>query len=170
MNFTVSSYHVAYAFHSKSTKYVFLKIKELLAWNRRDSWCLSGSNEIQTYNDLVRQWTLNHLANWPNGWAELGVLICTVHLPVCSYHFNYLFQSESTLYICLKVKEILARNTGDLWSLSDCNRTPTHNHLVRKWTLNHLAKLTKGLNWVVSTYMYGAFAGMFLSCEVRISE
>ena len=27
--------------------------------------------------------------------------------------------------------------------LSDCNGTRTHNHLVRKRTLNHLAKLTK---------------------------
>ena len=25
--------------------------------------------------------------------------------------------------------------------LGDCNRTRTHNHLVRKHTLNHLAKL-----------------------------
>ena len=28
-------------------------------------------------------------------------------------------------------------------SLSDCNWTRTHTHLVRKQTLNHLAKLTK---------------------------
>ena len=27
--------------------------------------------------------------------------------------------------------------------LSDCNRAQTHNHLVRKQTLSHLAKLTK---------------------------
>ena len=27
--------------------------------------------------------------------------------------------------------------------LSDCNGTRTHNHLVRKRTLNHLAKLAK---------------------------
>ena len=26
---------------------------------------------------------------------------------------------------------------------NDCNRTRTHNHLVRKRTLNHLSKLTK---------------------------
>ena len=26
---------------------------------------------------------------------------------------------------------------------SDCNGTWAHNHLVRKWTLNHLAKVTK---------------------------
>ena len=28
-------------------------------------------------------------------------------------------------------------------TISGCNRTRTHNHLVRKRTLNHLAKLAK---------------------------
>ena len=42
-------------------------------------------------------------------------------------------------------------------SLSDCNRARTHNHLVRKRTLNHLIKLVKWLSFVVSTYLYGAF-------------
>ena len=30
---------------------------------------------------------------------------------------------------------------------SDCNWTRTHNHLVRKRTLNHLAKLASHLNF-----------------------
>ena len=54
------------------------------------------------------------------------------------------------------------------------NKTPnwirTHNHLVHKRTLNHLAKLVKWLSCVVSTYLYGAFDCMFLSCHVRVSE
>ena len=33
---------------------------------------------------------------------------------VCSYHVTYAFQSESTLYCCLNVKEILARNRGEI--------------------------------------------------------
>ena len=45
--------------------------------------------------------------------------------------------------------------------LSDCNETWTHNHLVRKRTLNHLAKLAKWLSSVVNTYLYGAFDCMF---------
>ena len=35
-------------------------------------------------------------------------------------------------------------------------REPTNNHLVRKRTLNHLAKLANWLSGVVSTYLYGA--------------
>ena len=43
--------------------------------------------------------------------------------------------------VCLNVKEPLARSRRHIWSLSDCNGIWTHNHLVRKRTLNHLAKL-----------------------------
>ena len=60
------------------------------------------------------------------------------------------FQSESTLYSCLNVKELLARGRREIWSLSDCNLTRTHNHLVHKQTLNHLTKLAKRLSRVVS--------------------
>ena len=40
-------------------------------------------------------------------------------LTVCSCHVTYTFQSESTLHICLNVKELLARNRRDTWSLSE---------------------------------------------------
>ena len=43
--------------------------------------------------------------------------------------------------------------------------TRTHNHLGHKQTLNHLAKLGKRLRCVVSTYLYGAFDCIFLSCH-----
>ena len=44
----------------------------------------------------------------------------------------YAFQSESTLYICLNVKELLARSRRDIWNLIDRNGTRTHNNLIRK--------------------------------------
>ena len=47
------------------------------------------------------------------------------------------FQSESALYNCLGVQELLAQNRRNIWSLSDSNGIRTHNHLVRKWPLNH---------------------------------
>ena len=59
---------------------------------------------------------------------------------VCSCHVTYAFQSESTLYSCLNVKELLARSRREIWRWSDCNWTRTQNHLVLKRTLNHLAK------------------------------
>ena len=87
---------------------------------------------------------------------------------VCFSHVTYEFESESTLYSCLNVKEVLTRSRRHIWRLSDCNGTRTNNHLVRKRILNHLAKLAKWLSSVVSTYLYGAFDCMFLSCHVRI--
>ena len=36
---------------------------------------------------------------------------------------------------------ILAQNRCKIWSLSHCNWNGTQNHIVRKQTLNHLAKL-----------------------------
>ena len=47
---------------------------------------------------------------------------------VCYYQVTYAFQRESTLYSCLNVNELLARNRRDIWSLSDSNGN--HNHLV----------------------------------------
>ena len=52
-----------------------------------------------------------------------------------------LSQIESAPYSCLNVKEPLARNRRDILCLSDSNGIRTHNHLVCKRTLNHLAKL-----------------------------
>ena len=51
----------------------------------------------------------NYSIFWPNDWALLWVLICMVHLTVCSYHVTYAFHSKSTLYSCLNVKELLVR-------------------------------------------------------------
>ena len=100
----------------------------------------------------------------------LWVLICTVHLTVCSYHVTYAFQREFTFYSCLNVKELLVQCRREIWSLSDYNYTRNHNHLVYKRTLNHLAKLAEWLSCVVSTYLYSAFDYLFLSCHVQVSE
>ena len=43
--------------------------------------------------------------------------------------------------VCLYVKELFAWSSRHIWSLSDSNEIRIHNHLVRKRTLNHLAKL-----------------------------
>ena len=53
-------------------------------------------------------------------------------MTVCSYHLTCEFQSESTLYSYLNIKELLARSRSEISSLSDCNWTRTQNHLVGK--------------------------------------
>ena len=101
-----------------------------------------------------------------NDWSVFWVLTCTVHLAVYSCHVTYAFQSESTLYSCLDVKELLAWSWREIWCLSDCNWKRTNNHLGFKWTLNHLAKRAKRLSCVLNTYLHGASVYMFLSCHV----
>ena len=64
-------------------------------------------------------------------------------MTVCSYHVKYKFQSDSTLYSYLNVKDLLDRSRRDIWSLSDCSGTRTQNNLVRKGIVNHLTKLAK---------------------------
>ena len=48
------------------------------------------------------------------------------------------------------------------------NWTRTHNHLVHKRTLNHLAKLARWLSCVVSTYLYGALWTKWLWIWVQL--
>ena len=93
------------------------------------------------------------------------VLICSVQLTLCPYRVTYAFSSESTLYKCLNVKELLAKSRCVMWNLSDCNSTWTQKHLVGEETLKHLAKLTKWLSCVLSSFLYGRIDCMFLSCH-----
>ena len=50
--------------------------------------------------------------NLPN--MLLGTSSDNTKLTVCSYHVTYAFQSESTLYSCLNVKELLARSRREI--------------------------------------------------------
>ena len=77
-------------------------------------------------------------------WTCISVIQVSNTLTVCSF-VRYAFQSESTHYSCLNVKELLDSKRRDIWSLSDCNRTRTHNHLVCKRTLAHLVESAKWL-------------------------
>ena len=48
--------------------------------------------------------------------------------------------SRTSLLKEIKHLETRLENQISKTNLSDCNRTRTHNHLIRKRTLNHLAK------------------------------
>ena len=71
---------------------------------------LSDCNWTRTHNHLVRKRIPTIWPNWLNDLAVLWELICTVHLTICSCHVTCAFQSESSLYSCLNVKELLAQS------------------------------------------------------------
>ena len=50
------------------------------------------------------------------------------------------FRMKPHYIVCLNVKELLPQNRHEIWLLSDCNWIGTYNHLVRKRTLNRLAR------------------------------
>ena len=157
MHLTLCYCPVTYAFQSKSTLYTCMNATKLLPRCRREIWNLSDCNWTRTHNHFFPKRTLNHLAKlakWLNGVMSTYLY---VDLTVCFFHVTYTFQSESILYSCLNVKELLLRSKREIWSLSDCNWTRTQNHLILKRTLNHLVELAKWLNCVLSTYLYCAF-------------
>ena len=63
----------------------------------------------------------------PFGQAGLIIELCSEYLSVrCIWLYLFVmsltrFQSESTLYSCMNVKEILAWSRRKIWNLSDCN-------------------------------------------------
>ena len=75
---------------------------------------------------------------------------------------GYNYRNE---FLCIR---IILSNWQKITFSNDCNWTRTQSHLVHIRTLNHLAKLAKWLSCVLSTYLYGAFDCMFLSCHVRV--
>ena len=58
------------------------------------------------------------------------LLLLLLHVPRTELLFTL---SMTSLVISLKI----------IYLISDCNESGTHNHLVRKRTLNHLPKLAK---------------------------
>ena len=65
------------------------------------------------------------------------VLLC-LYCMFLSFHVRVLEWIHT--YSCLNVKELLAWNWHKIWLLNDCNWTRTQNQLIRKRTLDHLAK------------------------------
>ena len=80
-------------------------------------------------------------------------MVLLITLPNLSYVHCFLPPRKRLLLITpLKYSRFLCCSTPSFGestksatksSLSDCNGNRTHNHLVRKRTLNHLAKLAK---------------------------
>ena len=74
-----------------------------------------------------------------------------------AFHIKHLLSYETITAYMFSKGMILSPKILKKIKCCDCNRNWTHNHLVRKWTLSHLAKLVKWLSCIVRTYLYGAF-------------
>ena len=90
--------------------------------SKRDNWKRSQDNAI----------AIVHLENSTSA-ESVDYMFLSCQVPV----------SEWIYTLHLPECQLLARSRRRISSLSDCNRTRTHNHLVHKRTLNELAKLAK---------------------------
>ena len=131
-----------------------MHIRGSLNWNNLPSYKKSSRSVCEVKNNMK---------NFRDIYC--GCLICRTWIcrynrsSVCYHHVMYAFQSESTLYCCVNVKELLTRNRRDIWSLSDCNGIRTSNHLLK-----YLGKLAKWLSCIMTTYLYDPFDCMLNLC------
>ena len=147
-----------------------LNVKEILAQSKCKMWSLSDCILPRFHNHLANQRKLNHL------FEQAKSLSCVLSIYLygaftCMFmSCQVAFKSKPTFYRCLNVKELLPRSMHEIWSLNDSNWTQTHSLLFYERKHNRLAQLAKRLSCVVSTYLYGAFDYMFLSCHARVSD
>ena len=119
---------------------------------------------------LFHKQRLSHLAKlikW-SSWVESSYwygafdsLFLSCHVRVSEWIHTLSFQECQRTPCSKQVRYLIFQ-----WPQRDSNS----HQLVHKLTLNHSAKLTKWLSWVVSSYLYSAFDYMFLSCDVGVSQ
>ena len=97
---------------------------------------------LQVFLDLEIYLFQNDFIIIKHNFARLFLALKNVNDFDCVFLSCYIrISSESTLRNWLNLKEFLARSRHDICRLSYCNEIRTHNHLVRKQTLNYLVKL-----------------------------
>ena len=85
---------------------------------------------------------------------------------VCYYHVTQAFPSESTLYSCLNVKELLARNRRDIQSLNDSKGNKS-NHLYHKRTLSFVSSNPVAVTWGKIFVKKSCFTIQYVHCLMQ---
>ena len=131
---------------SESKLYSVLNVKELHARSWRDILKFKWQ-QLDLNPEPFGSW----MNTQPFGQTGQIIELCSEYLSVrriWQYPFFMSltrFQSESALCCCMNGKELRAWSRPKISNLNDCNWTRTWNHLVCKWTVNHLAKLVECL-------------------------
>ena len=100
----------------------------LINWNKKSKWyCLQilPVFKVMTLVFLIKQ-------NKKPKWYYLQILP-VFEVMTFVIHFSVFFFLTNVF----RNNKSKKTNRHDIWSLSDSNRIRTHNHLVRKGTLNH---------------------------------
>ena len=95
-------------------KYLFCVLCKILGQTKIFQFLLTVMNH---YQNSTFSWSMFYYV-YILTWTSMLVTACFCHV-------TFAFQSESTLYSCLNVKELLARSRRKLWSLQlDSNSQP----------------------------------------------
>ena len=116
-------------------------------WNENSHKLPTGRNFFFTIS-LSKKIYMTKRFKKINSWYSKNVTLCmylySIFVWLCVIIMSHTcFRMNPHFIVCLNVKELLARSRCHILSLSDSNVIWTHNHLVHKRTLKHLAKLVK---------------------------
>ena len=115
----------------KSPKLILMILRQNAFLNFLIPFCFSNYGASWSYQLAVIYTERKHRSS-----GNLKIKLYVIIMSRTSFRVN------PHSIVCLNVKERFSRNRHHIWSfLSDSNNIPNHNHLVRKRTLNHLAKL-----------------------------
>ena len=118
-----------------------------VSWNLRLCW-YKKSVRVNWYADSDKC-LLEVLHHWPRKSSKFFIIFRFFSLKYKSYNWLYvLIMSRAGVrvnphsIVAWMSRNSLLETRLDIWNLSDCSGTRTHNHLVPKRELNHLANLT----------------------------
>ena len=96
-----------------------------------------NSHHQNVFRNLILKLIIVHRTKWVSDNTNIQtLLISKEHLHILSGYKNFLITLSTWRFLFLMMQLSMLSVI-----ISDCNWTRTHNHLLHKWTLNHLAKL-----------------------------
>ena len=121
-------------------------------------------HRVKQYKDGKKNAEIKKLLQDPdNILTQDKLFVAFLLVTVCYCHPTCAFQCEFILHSCSNVKEVLARNRLDIWSLSDSNKIWTHNHLGHKRTLN----CTSLVKWLSVRFWTNGCGFKFRCCHLN---
>ena len=133
----INEFHLIASSLSATDKSLSLKLSS--TYNHNGFRCLHYDQLLlpEVYYHINYTWNIIFIF-WANDLNYLYVIIM----------WRTSFRVNPHFIVCLNFKELLARSRHHIWNLSDSNGIRTHKDLVRKRTLNHLAKLASLAIWL----------------------
>ena len=158
-------YHVTYAFQSESTFYNCLNVKKSLLETIPKSEVQEAPARLEARRTYFVR-TVNSLSKQSKGLSCL-VSTCLHGVFDCMFLSCHVFFSGWVLNLYFReCQEVLAQKNREIGGIWDWSWIPADNNLFCKQTANIFVEQAKGLNYLLSIHLHGAFDCMFLPIHV----